>query len=69
MRATMTGTLLKLDKYFLHPLKLTVINAAFKSLFLHAQIGSAIMTALTAQNVLLPPLSDIPAIMINEKFF
>jgi hypothetical protein len=53
--ATMKAKLLKLDKCFLNPAKTGANNATVKSesLLLHAQIGSAIKTALYAQNLLL----------------
>jgi hypothetical protein len=47
--------LLKLDTCFLHPAKTDANNATIQSesLLLHAQIASAIMTALNTQNLLL----------------
>ncbi len=60
------ATLLKLDKCFLHLAKTTANNSAVKSdsLLLHAQFGSAILTArIHAQNLLLPSVQDNSAIM------
>jgi hypothetical protein len=50
----------------LHPAKTGANNPTIKSesLLLHAQIGSAITTALNMQNLLLPSIQDNSAIMI-----
>jgi hypothetical protein len=55
-----------LDKCFLHPTKTGTNNSTIKSesLLLHAQIGSAITTALNAQNLLLLSVQDDSAIMM-----
>jgi hypothetical protein len=56
------ATLLKLDKCFLHPAKVSANNSTIKSesLLLHAQFGSAITTArIHAQYLLLPSIQDI----------
>jgi hypothetical protein len=50
----------------LRPPKRKVNNATLKSLLLHARISSAVMTALNAQNLLLPPVQDCPVIMIKS---
>jgi hypothetical protein len=63
----MKVTLLKLDKYFLHPAKTSANNATIKreSLLFHAQFGSAITTArVHTQNLLLPSVQDNSAIMM-----
>ncbi len=44
--------------------KMTANNSTLKSLLLHVHIGSAIMTESNAQNLVLPLIRDIPAIMI-----
>ncbi len=57
--------LLKLAECFLHPAITGANNATIKSesLLLHAQIGSAITTALNAENLLLFSVRDNSAIM------
>jgi hypothetical protein len=64
--ATTKAKLLKLDECFLHPEKTGANNSTIKSesLLLHAQIGSAITTALNAQNLLLLSVQDNSAIMM-----
>jgi hypothetical protein len=54
----------KLDVCILHPTNMTANNTTLKSLLLHAQIGSANMTTLNAQNLLLSSVQDSSATMI-----
>jgi hypothetical protein len=64
--ATTKMKLLQLNECFLHPAKTGANNATIKSesLLLHAQISSAITTALNTQNLLLLSVQNDSAIMM-----